>query len=548
VVFLSEVRIRRPRGTRDLLPDETVKRDYVERVIRRVFESYGFQRIETPIFETFDLFALRSGEEIRSKMFVFTIDEGEMVLRPELTAPVCRMIAMGEVDLSVKPLRFYYIGRCYRYEEPQAGRYREFWQAGLELMGSPYPEADAEVIAIAIDVLRELGLKDYELRIGNLEVLRAFLNENRIPEEVQNRMIGPLDVLSSSVDKLKMYKRKLLEGEGLSKDDLMDMRRRCDELRLWVEEEMRRAEAGRSPIPKELLERVEVDERLYRLDELYRSAKADELVDFIDKAVEKLIAAQKLRWVYQGIPYEDEEGEETFKMPPEVVDTLISMMELVGPREDIIPKARELFRASEKAMRALDAFEEVLDALSWYGIERYTVDLSIARGLEYYTGTVFEIDCPLLGAQKQICGGGRYDKLVEEFGGPSLPATGFAFGFDRLILALERSGVELPSPARADAYIIPLSPNVLPYAMRVAGELRSRGLRIEVGLMRRKLGRELANVDKLGIPFAIIIGPGEMERNIVALRNMETKEQLELPVEKAAELMLNTLGRGGGNG
>jgi len=212
VISLSSARVRRPRGTRDFPPDEAAKRDYVESVIRRVFERYGFQRVETPIFELFELFALRSGEEIRSKMFVFTIDEGEVVLRPELTAPVCRMIAMGEVDLSARPLRFYYVGRCYRYEEPQAGRYREFWQAGVELIGSPYPEADAEVIAIAVEVLEELGLRDYELRIGNLEVLRGFLNDNRVPEEVQNRIIGPLDVLSSSVDKLKMYRSKLERG------------------------------------------------------------------------------------------------------------------------------------------------------------------------------------------------------------------------------------------------------------------------------------------------------------------------------------------------
>jgi len=544
---LGEVQIRRPRGTRDFLPKEMTKRDYVEAVIRRVFESYGFQRIETPIFETFELFALRSGEEIRSKMFVFTIDEGEMVLRPELTAALCRMIATGEIDLSVRPLRFYYIGRCYRYEEPQAGRYREFWQAGIELMGSPYPEADAEVIAVAVEVLEELGLRDYELRIGDLEVLRGFLNDNRVPEEVQNRIIGPLDVLSSSVDKLRMYKRRLLEGEKLTKDDLIDLRRRCDELRLWVEEEARRAEVGGSPIPREALERVEVDARIYRLDELHDAGEVGELVDFIEKAIEKMIEAQKLRWVYYGVPYERGEGEEAFKMPPEVVDTLISMMELVGPRDDVLPRARELFGGSEKAGRALDAFEEVLDALSWYGIERYTVDLSIARGLEYYTGMVFEIDIPFLGAQKQVCGGGRYDKLIEEFGGPSLPATGFAFGFDRLILALERSGVKLPSPSRADAYVIPLSPDVLPYAIRVARELRSRGLRVEVGLQRRRLGRELSNVDKLGIPFAIIIGPGEAERKTVALRDMRTREQLELPVGRAAEIIMSARGAGDGD-
>jgi len=521
-----------------------VKSDYVEAVIRRVFERHGFQRVQTPMFETFALFALRSGEEIRSKMFVFTIDEGEMVLRPELTAPICRMIAMGELDLSVKPLRLYYVGRCYRYEEPQAGRYREFWQAGIELMGSPHPEADAEVIAIAVEVLEELGLKDYELRIGNLEVLRGFLKDRGVPEEVQNRIIGPLDVLSSSVDKLKMYKRRLEAGEPLSKDDLLDLRRRCDELRLWAEEELERAERGESPIPKELLEQVQVDARLYRLEELHESGRVDELMDFIEEGIRKMIMARKLAWAYRGITYERDGEEAVFKMPPDVVDTLISMMELVGPREEVLPRARELFKASESALKALDNFEEVLDALSWYGIERYTVDLSIARGLEYYTGTVFEIDCPLLGAQKQICGGGRYDKLVEEFGGPSLPATGFALGLDRLVLALERCGAKFPPPVRADVYVIPISPSVLPYAIKVAGELRSRGLRVEVGVMRRRLGRELSNVDKLGIPFAIIVGPEEAEKGLVAVRDMRTREQHQLTLEEAFKAIQEALGRG----
>jgi len=538
---LPELAIRRPRGTRDFPPAEMAKMDYVEAAIRRVFERYGFQRIDTPIFEAFDLFALRSGEEIRSKMFVFTIDEGEMVLRPELTAPVCRMIAMGEVDLSVKPLRFYYIGRCYRYEEPQAGRYREFWQAGIELMGSPYPEADAEVIAVAVDVLKELGLKEYQLRIGDLEVLRGFLNDNGIPGEVQNRIIGPMDVLSSSIDKLKMYKRKLEAGEDLTKEDLSDLRRRCDELRLWAEEEAKRSELGESPIPEELLGQVEVDIRLYQLDELYEARRVDELISFIEDAMGKLILAQKLKWIYYGVPYEEGGIEKAFKMPPDVVDTLISMMDLVGPREDVIPRAREVFGSSESALKALDAFEDVLDALSWYGVEDYIVDLSIARGLEYYTGMVFEIDCPLLGAQKQVCGGGRYDRLVEEFGGPSIPATGFALGIDRLVLALERSGIKIPTPSRADAYIIPLSRDVLPYAIWVARELRSKGLRVELSLLRKRLSKELSNVDKLGIPFAIIIGPSEAERKVVALRDMKAKEQHEVSVEEAAELILKAV-------
>ena len=535
------MKIRPPRGTRDFPPEEMAKRDYVEAVIRRVFERYGFQRVQTPIFEPFALFALRSGEEIRSKMFVFEIDEGEMALRPELTAPICRMISLGEIDVSTRPLRLYYIGRCYRYEEPQAGRYREFWQAGIELMGSPHPEADAEVIAIAVEVLEELGLRDYELRIGSLEVLRGFLNDSGVPEEVQNRIIGPLDVLSSSLDKLRMYEQKLSREKKLDEDDLADLIRRCDALRLWVEEELRKPG---SPIPREQLERAEPDVRLYRLRELYEAGEHGELIDFIEKSLEKMVLAQELRWIYHGVPYEREDGSvEEFKMPRAVVETLMSMMELVGPREVVMPRAREVFEGSGSALKALEKFEEILDALSWYGIERYIVDLSIARGLEYYTGMVFEIDCPFLGAQKQVCGGGRYDKLVEEFGGPSLPATGFALGLDRLVLALERSGVEIPIRPRADVYVVPTSPDVLPYAIQVARELRRRGLRAEVSLTRRGVRKELSNVDKLGIPFAIIVGPREAREGLVALRDMRAREQRLLGLEEAIELLRKAIQR-----
>ena len=538
---MPEMAFRLPRGTRDFLPEEMVKRDYVEAVIKRVFERYGFQRIETPIFETFALFALRSGEEIRSHMFVFTIDEGEMALRPELTAPVARMIALGEVDLSVRPLRFYYIGRCYRYEEPQAGRYREFWQAGIELIGSSRPEADAEAIALAVEVLEELGLKDYELRVGNLEVLRGFLNDSKVPEEIQNRIIGPLDILSSSLDKLRLYKTKLARGKKLSKEELADLIRRCDELRTWVESELLKPD---SPVPKDMLERCEVDPVLYELEDLHERGETDRLVEFIEDTMGKLLSAQKLRWTYQGVHIVREDGtEEVFRIPPEVAEKLFSMMELVGAREPVLEKARELFKGSESALKALNDFERVLDALSWFGIEDYTVDLSIARGLEYYTGIVFEIDCPLLGAQKQICGGGRYDKLIEEFGGPSLPAVGFAFGFDRLVLALELSGAKFPSPVRADVYVVPISEEVMPYAIRVARELRTRGLRVELSLLRKRLREELSMANKLGIPFVAIAGPREAERNVITLRDMRAGQQTEASIEEAAELIKRSLGR-----
>jgi len=523
--------IRLPRGLRDFPPEEMAKYSYVEGRIRRVLELYGYQEVRTPIFERFDLFALRSGEEIRSRMFVFSTDEGEMALRPELTAPIARMVATSKLDLSKKPLKLYYIGPCYRYDEPQAGRYREFWQAGVELIGSPYPEADAEVIRLAIRVLEELGLKDYVLRIGDMAILRAFLAQEGVPEEVANRIIGPLDILTSSMDKLRLYRRKLTskdQDRPLGPDELSDLVRRCDEVRAWKEEELSKMDLGESPIPVKYEALLEPDPRVYRLKELYERGSFEEMCDIIDRKLTELALMLKLRWAYYGVSYEEEGERKVYKMPEEVFDRLFKLIGISGPKEEALKALKDLLGTSGRLGEAISRFEEVLEALSWFGVggEGYLVDMGIIRGLEYYTGMVFEVDIPFLGAQKQVCGGGRYDRLIEEFGGPSLPAVGFAFGIDRLVLAMERYGVGLPTRPRCDIYVVPVSREVLGEAIRIAEGLRNSGLRAELSLSRKRLGEELSQADKLGARVAIIIGPRELASGKVVLRDLSKREQV----------------------
>src|SRR5262249_42225956 len=159
------VKFQAPRGTRDFLPAEMVVRNHVEKIIRANFESYGFQPIQTPIFEQYDLLAARSGEEIKESMFTFASDAGRYALRPELTSPVCRLVAATALTNVASPYKLYYFGPCFRYCRPQAGRYREFYQAGIELMGSRDPLADAEVISVALKTLRRLGISQFQLRV-----------------------------------------------------------------------------------------------------------------------------------------------------------------------------------------------------------------------------------------------------------------------------------------------------------------------------------------------------------------------------------------------
>ncbi|RLG51821.1 MAG: hypothetical protein DRN96_04365, partial [Thermoproteota archaeon] len=276
--------------------------------------------------------------------------------------------------------------------------------------------------------------------------------------------------------------------------------------------------------------------------ELYKSGRRGELAELVENSIRDLKEAQKARWVYYGIEYEENGELKKAKLSSSTAEALFRTMSLRGPRDSVLSAARRVFSSYPSALRALDVYREVLDLLPYYGVEDYVADLSIARGLEYYTGTVFEIHCPYLGAQKQVCGGGRYDKLVEEFGGPSMPATGFALGFYRLVLAMEKSGVEFPPPARADVYVAAVSASVLPYAIEVSRKLREAGVRVEMDIMRRSIRESLSFASRMEIPFVAIVGEKEAAEGKVALRIMGEKKQVTLTPEEAAALVASRVG------
>jgi len=454
-----------PRGTRDFLPEEAEFRRRAEEIIRGVFESYGFREVVTPTFEHFELYSLRSGEEIREEMYVFRGKERERregrgkppeyVLRPELTAPICRMYISGGLSTWPKPIKLYYIGRCFRYDRPGPGRYREFWQAGVELIGSPHPEADAEVIALAVDTLKALGLSEYETRIGHLGVLRGILEEGGVNVDVQNRLIKAIDDAVSDLGKMQVGEA-VLNGTG-------------------------------------------------------RPLTEEDVLNRLESQMEELKIREPLK------------------------SRVMSMIWLRGPRGEIVEKAEEAFRQSEKASNALRELDEILTLLEAYGVKDYVVDLSIARGLDYYTGMVFEIDMPRLGGQKQVCGGGRYDRLVSDYGGPETPATGFALGFDRLVEAMHLQGQEPQREHFVDVVVAPASDELRVQAIKIAQRLRSAGVRSDVDLMRRSLSGILAHADRLKIPYAVIVGARELREGKVILRDMKTRSQKTLEVDAAIE-------------
>jgi histidyl-tRNA synthetase len=408
----------RPRGTRDFLPEEVERRRKVKNSIRDIFEKFGFGEVATPTFENLELITAKSGDEIREGIYHFKDkSDRDLALRPELTAPVMRLY-VNEMQRRPKPVKLYYVANCFRYERSQAGRYREFWQAGVESIGSANPEADAEVIAVAVKTLENLGLEDFELHVGHIGILREILEMGKVSEEEQNRLMGIID-------------------------------------------------------------------------------KGDQ------KQVDGAIGG----------------------LSPNVSDTLRQAIGLKGEPKDVINKAQELLDSKEK----ITSLKETLELLESFGVKDYQLNLGIARGLDYYTGIVFEIYAKGLGAQNQICGGGNY-ALTEAFGGQKTATSGFAFGFDRVMLALEAQGNKGQEDSSVEYLVVPTTGEQLKKAIEISTTLRKKS-KCEVDLMRRKLGKALSYADTKNIPYVVIVGEEELSKGKVLLKDMKTGEQKEVDIK-----------------
>ena len=400
--------IQRPRGTRDFTPQEMETRRYLESLFRLVAETHGFREIATPIFEHAELFTLKSGPNILDEIYAFEDKGGRQIaLRPELTAPAMRFF-VNDLTNYPRPLKVFYFGQCFRYERPQSGRYREFFQFGAELIGAPNPESDAEVIGLAAAMISRSGLGNFSIRVGHIGILRAKLSEGGVKSESAPAILQKLDK--------KVYDEAvpLMQQAGMSDSSI------------------------------------------------------DDVVN-LTKTVGGVDALENLS------------GE---------------------PRNYLI---------------------EVFQVLQSYGLKDVKVDLGVVRGLDYYTGIVFEVDAPMLGAEKQICGGGSYS-LTELFGGEKTFSTGFAIGFDRILLALEREGLKAPQK-NVIAYVVPVSETMRLAAFKITAELRSKGITTDVDLMRRNLGKNFKYADAIGAKFVVIVGEKEAAQDSVTVRDLKTGEQ-----------------------
>jgi histidyl-tRNA synthetase len=480
---------KRPRGTQDFLPDKLGIYSQVQQVVQETFEAYGFQKIQTPMFEEFALFAARSGEDIREGMLTFICDDTEYALRPELTAPVCRLLATNELKNIPKPYKLYYIGQCFRYEKPREGYYREFRQAGLELMGSSLPIADAEVIAVASQVLNKLSIP-YTLKIGNIAIFRNLLVDHGVNYDRQSGIINDMNKIMNLREKC----RSIQECRSLNYNDAKYVKGKIFDL-YWLQNEIGYEGEHKLPSPKDINE------------------------SFLPQWLNKIpVAAEDIYknfWVQKA------------RLQDNLAELLMNIFSIRGQRDVIIQNAGDLVQGTS-AEHPLSNLLEVTNFLDYFGISNYEIVLGAVRGIDYYTDTIFRIDCPLLEVQ-QICGGGRYDKLVAEFGGPEIPATGFAFGFGRVVEAFKKSAV-LEISSKADIFVATTSDELTPKCIEIAEILRKNKYRVEIDIVGNNLDAQLDYASSIGCKYAIIISPDELQHQSISIRNMETKEQIIVPI------------------
>ena len=426
--------IQRPRGTRDFSPNEMVIRRLIERNLCSTAISFGYQEVATPTFENAELFTRKSGAAIVEQLYLFRDKaERELVLRPELTAPVIRFYA-NDLFKQPKPLKLYYFGNCFRYERPQKGRFREFWQFGAELLGTDRPEGIAELIAFANTCLKNNNLKNFTIRVGYLEILKDILSS----WEISGSMLAKLMI-------------------NIDKGDL-------DALRTELQTE---------------------------------GVTEDQINSFFELVIDKFQASEI-----------DQRCKQLTKQFPFISDNLERLTSIIG-------------------------------FLRTFGVNDITIDLGIARGLDYYTGIVFEIDVPSLGAEKQVCGGGEYS-LDEMFNLKDVPCSGFAMGFDRITLAYELEGLK-PPEQELDIYLVPLSPPGLEKAIEISTQLRNAGLKIDLDIKGRNMSKNLKFASNRDAKFAIFIGDDELASGIALVRTMGSGEQSKVKFKDLAGYLTKVL-------
>ena len=432
-------------GFMELLPQPQQQMERMMDILRRTYSLYGFTPLDTPVIEASEVLLAKGGGETEKQIYRFQKGDADLALRFDLTVPLAKYVALHYNDLSF-PFRRYQIGKVYRGERAQRGRFREFYQADIDIIGDGKLDItnEAEIPAIIYQTFTSLGLKRFQIRVNNRKILNGFY-----------AMLG------------------LTEQSG----DIM------------------------------------------------------RTVDKLDK-----IGAEKVRTLLV-----DECG-----VSAESADEILKFIAITGGNEQVLAALESYRGRNEVFDEGLDQLNTVVKYLSAFGVpaENFAVDLTIARGLDYYTGTVYEttlLDHPEIGS---VCSGGRYDNLAEYYTDRQLPGVGISIGLTRLFYVLGEQGLlnpDLPT-APADVLILPMTVELSP-AVTLATRLRAAGVRTQLYTEQKKFKAKMSYADKLGVPYVVFLGDDEIAGNVVACKDMTSGEQTTLPFEETLALIQTGLAK-----
>lgn len=431
----NKIKPRTLPGFMELLPAEQVLFNKMMDIIRASYEKFGFVPLDTPLIESSEILLAKAGGETEKQIYRFTKGESDLSLRFDLTVPLAKYVSLNFNSLTF-PFRRYQIGKVFRGERPQKGRFREFYQCDIDIIGDGELGImnDAEIPSIIYETFKNLGFENFTIRINNRKILNGFF-----------RAIG----LSE------------LAGDVLRIIDKID-------------------KIGEDNVRKEL-ENIAIDKK--------------------------------------------------------AIDFILSFVSIKGSCAEIILELKKLNIQEEVFVKGLDEIEQVVKGIADFGVpsKNYKIDLTIARGLDYYTGTVYETildEYPGIGS---VCSGGRYDNLAEFYTDKKLPGVGISIGFTRLFYQLLTAGIVKPANAStAKAIVMPMIDDIS-IPIKVASDLRRKGINTEVYYNNKPFKKKMSYANNLGIEYVIIIGEDELQANEVSVKNMITGEQKRIPMDKVYE-------------